>query len=199
MSTTLFAEAPAPTVSKGEAAELSKLHDAIAPYAAADEETIPAPVIEGAHEVLQTSDLQGAVNALLAMIVAAQGASAVADLALQAARQRKQEADELVKCLEDRMVQVLDDTGCPGAFTSHHAVTLRTGTPGVRITDKAQIPGDYLLPQKPAPEREPDKAKIGKALRDAKKAAAKGGVALTIPGAELTNGSPSLSWINKGA
>jgi hypothetical protein len=81
------------------------------------------------------------------------------------------------KALRRALEQVMTETGAPTFHIVTHTIGVQEARK-VRITDEAALPISFMV----QPPPKPDTAAIGNALR----------AGAEVPGAELTNGSPSL-------
>ncbi|GGG51410.1 hypothetical protein GCM10010964_43320 [Caldovatus sediminis] len=116
-----------------------------------------------AADALMARDPEEAMRATLRLILAAEDVAASAGATVQAARAA--------------LCRAIEETGAPAVVAGKHLATVAAGKPGVRITDPAAIPDRFVRTV-----REPDKAKIARALKAGE----------PVAGAMLNNPAPHL-------
>lgn len=119
---------------------------------------------------LAAADAEGATD--VEAVMARAGAAIVA---LESAAAT---AETQAKALREALLALMIETGAPPISTPHHTISY-SETRRVRITDDAAIPPSLMR----QPEPKPDTEAIGRLLR----------AGHTVPGAALSNGTPSLT------
>ncbi|MBS7811178.1 siphovirus Gp157 family protein [Roseococcus pinisoli] len=139
-----------------------------------------APIRGPLSAIMLDADLPRALRILAADAHDAQEVEATllrAGRALVAIESFAARPDALAKQVREALLSVMADLGAPSFSTGTHTIGY-SETARVRITDPALLPERFLVPQPP----KPDTAAI-KAALDAGE---------TVPGAVISNSSPSL-------
>lgn len=118
---------------------------------------------DAAADALMARDPEEAMRATLRLLVAAE------DVAKQ--------AGSAVQALRSALCQAIVETGAPAVVAGPHLATVAASAPSARITDPAAIPDRFVRTV-----REPDKAKIARALKAGE----------PVAGAMLNNPAPHL-------
>ena len=150
---------------KHEAAHLDALRTIAGVHTAHQDRAIA----DAAADVVMSTDLVEATSAMIGLIVAAEGHAEVANRAAAAASDAKES-------LRAALCAVLSETS-GRARHGIHIADIVNGRAGVVIIDEALIPDEYVRIKK-----EPDKTKIGVALRQC----------VDVPGAVLKNSASVL-------
>lgn len=119
---------------------------------------------------LAAADAEGAVD--IEAVIARAGAAIVALESVEDVIANQ------AKALRAALLEVMVETGAPAIHATHHSIGV-TETRRVQITDETAIP--ITLMRQPAPK--PDTETIRRLLL----------AGAEVPGAQLTNGSPSLT------
>lgn len=140
---------------------------------------LPSGVTTAAWAVQADGDtLEAAAGLTLALILAAEEAEADAKRAADAAKEAMAAERAAGDAAREALLHVMEETGLPSIETEFHRATSSVSARAVVITDPAALPARYV--RHPPPE--PDKAGLRKALLAGD----------TIPGAALSNGTPSI-------
>ncbi|MEO0498951.1 MAG: siphovirus Gp157 family protein [Pseudomonadota bacterium] len=116
----------------------------------------------------------------LAEEVAEREAQALAVKArLDVLRDRKKRIEDGTATIRAAMLVAMERANMPRVKGAIHTLSVRAGAPRATVTDANVLPGEYLIPQPP----KVDQAALSRAVKDG----------LSVPGAVLTNGAPSLT------
>ena len=95
---------------------------------------------------------------------------------------RKRSIEAAKERFESYILSVMDNIGVKRLEGQAFTFTAKQNPPSVEIMNTAELPEQFLRPQKPAPPREGDKAAIKKAIQAGDK----------VPGARLITGAKRL-------
>ena len=147
----------------GARAALDRLEAAVEPLVA--DTALPAQIRRLAALACETGDMVAAAEAMIPLIIEAEGAA--------------QQLEAHARRLRQVLAETMDATGAATIRSTWHTASVSPGRASVAIIDEAQIPPTLFRTPPPAP----DKAAIAKLLAAGQ----------DVPGAALRNGAPSIS------
>lgn len=159
-------------------AEAARMGLHAAAHRIAADVALPEGLRDRAADVLMDgTDMDSAARLTAHLLLCAEDSVSEAAAAVTKASAAHDHARRATEAVEAALTAFLEETGAPSIDAGSHTLSVAAGRPAVLITNMDALPAAYLRPQPP----KPDKIALAAALK-----------AGAVPGAELSNGRPTL-------